>query len=169
MKAQAQRQTVIHPFGPVFDSKSKVLILGSFPSVISRRQNFYYANPQNRFWPVLSAVFEEDSGGEVSQRTEFVLRHHIALWDVVASCTILGSSDASIQDVRVNDIQWLVDHSSIQYIYTTGSRAYGLYERYHPSVIEAVCLPSTSPANARMKLNDLISCYKVVRKNVEEG
>lgn len=163
------REAVVHPFGPIFDSSSKVLMLGSFPSLVSRQQNFYYANPRNRFWPVLSAVFEEDCGTSIAERTAFLHRHHIALWDVIASCTIHASSDASIQDVQVNDIQQLIDQSQISHVYTTGSQAFHLYERYRPCTMDAVCLPSTSPANAKMKLEDLIPYYRVVRNDVEES
>lgn len=169
MKKNPEREAVVHPFGPIFDTDSRVLILGSFPSLVSREQNFYYANPRNRFWPVLSAVFDDKSGRTIEERTAFLHRHHVALWDVIASCTIHASSDASIQDVKVNDIQSLVDESRISHIYTAGSRAFELYERFRPCTIDAVCLPSTSPANARMKLQNLIPYYKVVRNDVEEG
>ena len=118
--------TVIHPFPAVYDAECKVLILGSFPSVISRKKSFYYANPQNRFWKVLEQVYHET----IEDKQQFCLQHHIALWDVIQSCTIQGSSDASIQDVHVNPIEDLIEKTKITTVFTTGSKATKLYDTY---------------------------------------
>ena len=136
--------TVVHPIAPLYDEESKVLILGSFPSVVSRAEGFYYANRTNRFWPVMEQVFEES----INSREDFCHRHHIALWDVVYSCTIEGSSDSSIHDVIPNDIEGLLSKTSIQHILTTGKTAAGLFHRYLPQLSNPVELPSTSAENA---------------------
>lgn len=155
---------LIHPLKPIFDSRSEVLILGSFPSVISRKQNFYYANPTNRFWKVMSIVFEE----EIIDREQFLLKHHIALWDVIYSCRIQGSSDASIKDMKVNDIESILNKSSIHTIFTTGKKAEMLYQKYVDLDIECICLPSTSSANARMNVGALVEQYKQVKERIYE-
>lgn len=151
-------ERLIHPFEPLYDQNSEVLILGSFPSVISRKQNFYYANPQNRFWGVLSLLFEE----EIADRREFCLKHHIALWDVIASCRIHGSSDSSITDVTVNDIALLASKTKIRAVFTTGGTASKLYDRYVTCDLPHYALPSTSGANARMRMDDLLKHYRKI-------
>ena len=151
-------ERVLHPFPPVFDTESKVLILGSFPSVVSREKNFYYANRNNRFWKVMSMVFQE----EISDKKDFCLKHHIALWDVIHSCSIVGSSDASIKDVCVNDIGTLVEKTKIKTIFLTGKKATTLFSKYVALDIEAIGLPSTSSANASMHLEDLVEAYKKI-------
>jgi len=155
---------LVHPFPPLCRPDSRVLILGSFPSVVSREQNFYYANATNRFWPVMSEVF----GEEIKDRRQFCMEHHIALWDVIASCRIHASDDASIHDATVNDISHLVQGTEIHQIYTTGRRAWALYSRYVNCCLPAECLPSTSSANARMKLKDLADAYRVIRDAAEK-
>lgn len=156
---------IVHPFPPVYDENSSVLILGSFPSVVSRKMNFYYANHNNRFWPVLSALFHE----EIIDREDFCHRHHIALWDVIHSCRITGSSDTSIKDVTVNDIGSLVKKTQISCIFTTGKKASSLYDRYiHLDHMEHIGLPSTSSANASMHLEDLIQAYAVIPEKLNE-
>ncbi|MCI2153235.1 MAG: DNA-deoxyinosine glycosylase [Solobacterium sp.] len=159
-----KQEKVTHPFPPLCDSESRVLILGSFPSAVSREQGFYYANRTNRFWPVLSEVFEE----EITDRAEFCHMHHLALWDVIASCTISGSSDASIHDAVPNPIADLVKDLPVKKIFTTGKLAYRLYERYIDCGIEVIGLPSTSSANARMSLEDLVSEYRKIRIYAEQ-
>lgn len=153
-----------HTFGPLYDRDSRILILGSFPSVVSRRMNFYYANPGNRFWPLLSALFEE----EISDRRQFCLDHHIALWDVIASCRITGSSDASIRDVSVNDIPALVKDTKIRTIFTTGKKAADLYRKYIDCDLEHIALPSTSGANAAMSFAMLKERYQVILEKLYE-
>ena len=137
-------------FAPVFDENSRVLILGSFPSVRSRAQGFYYGNPQNKFWRTLGAFFHEEPPKDAEGRRAYVLRHGTALWDVVISCTIEGSSDASIQGETVADVASLVKGSRIRRILCNGTTAYKLFQRHFPELVPiAKKLPSTSPANPR--------------------
>ncbi len=157
-------EILVHPFPPLYDSHSRVLILGSFPSVVSREQNFYYANRTNRFWPVLEAVYGETIG----DRAQWCLDHHIALWDVIASCTLSGSSDASIRNVTVNDIGCLLGKTQIRAVFTTGRKASVLYERYISLPVEHIALPSTSAANAAMKKQDLVREYMRIREYAEK-
>ena len=152
-----------HTLEPLFDAESEVLILGSFPSIVSREKCFYYANPTNRFWPVMENLFNET----INDRKEFCLRHHIALWDVIESCTITGSSDSSIRNVKANDIAWLISRSSVHTIFTTGSKAASLYRRYISVPVPCIALPSTSAANAHMRLNDLVKEYTCVKHALE--
>lgn len=154
---------ITHPFPPVVDSHSKVLILGSFPSVISRRQNFYYANRNNRFWKVMEILFDET----INDKEAFCHAHHIALWDVVASCSITGSSDASIGNVCVNDITSLIENTDIKIIFTTGKKAYQLYQKHVKCDVPVVSLPSTSSANAAMHLDDLVAAYRIVEESCQ--
>lgn len=156
---------VIHPLKPIYDEESKVLILGSFPSIISRKEMFYYANKTNRFWKVLEQIYEE----EIIDKEAFCHKHHIALWDALASCTIHGSSDASITNVKVNNISNLISKTKVQVIFTTGNKASSIYERYLAEIqIQHIRLPSTSSANAKMKLNDLVEQYKVIKELTDE-
>lgn len=156
---------MLHPIDPVFDKDSKVLILGSFPSVRSREAGFFYGHPQNRFWKVTARVF----GDEVPQTTEekkaFLLRNHIALWDVIGSCDIDGSSDASIRNVTVNDISLILNTADIRSVFLNGKKAYSLYQKYMYPVIkrEGICLPSTSPANAMWSFEKLTSEWDRIR------
>lgn len=137
-------------FAPVFDENSRVLILGSFPSVRSRAQGFYYGNPQNAFWRTLGAFFHEEPPKDAEGRRAYVLKHGTALWDVVISCTIEGSSDASIQGETVADVASLVKGSNIRRILCNGTTAYNLFQRHFPELVPiAKKLPSTSPANPR--------------------
>lgn len=158
-------QHLTHTFEPVFDNNSKVLILGSFPSVKSRENHFYYGHPQNRFWKVLAKVFEVEVPTTIEEKKTFLLAHGIAIWDVIESCTIIGSSDNSIKDVVVNDFSKVLENSSIEKIYVNGGKAHELYKKYaEPKTgIEATKLPSTSPANAAWSLEKLCLAWKVVR------
>lgn len=149
----------IHPFGPVYDRNSRILILGSFPSVKSRDEGFFYAHPQNRFWKVLKSVTGyEGQLTTVEEKTIFLLDHHIALWDTIASCDIIGSSDLSISNVTVNDLKVITDHADISAIFCNGTISFKLYRRYAEisSGVPAVMLPSTSPANASWSLDRLV-------------
>lgn len=153
-------EMIVHPLRPIYDKNSKVLILGSFPSVVSRNIGFYYGNKTNRFWKILEILFDE----EIIDKKEFCLNHHIALWDVIYSCKIHGSSDSSISDVQVNDINSLISKTNIEVIFTTGSKANSIYTKYINDVsIKQIALPSTSSANARMKLEDLVNSYSVIK------
>lgn len=149
---------ITHPFEPVYDKHSRILILGSFPSVVSREKNFYYANKNNRFWKVMEILFDE----EIKDKRQFCHAHHIALWDVIHSCSITGSSDASIKDAKVNDIASLIDRTEIHTVFTTGKKAYSLYEKYVDCPLKAISLPSTSGANAAMRLDDLVDAYRII-------
>ena len=164
MNSKETGEYLVHPFAPVFDASSRVLILGSFPSVISRQQAFYYANKNNRFWSVLSAVFEE----EITDRRAFCLSHHLALWDVISSCRITGSSDASIRDVTCNDIAGLIRNTDISAVFTTGKKASSLYQKYIDLPICHIPLPSTSGANAVYSREDLIREYRKIREYAEK-
>ncbi len=155
---------VVHPFSPIYDENSEILILGSFPSVISREKNFYYANKNNRFWKVMSILFQED----IQDKVEFCLKHHIALWDVIHSCEIIGSSDSSISNVIVNDIESLISKTNIRKIFFTGKKAEELYKKYIDFDIAYVGLPSTSSANAKMHLDDLIREYQIILETLNE-
>jgi hypoxanthine-DNA glycosylase len=141
---------IAHPIPPVWDETSKILILGSFPSVKSREQQFFYGNRQNRFWKVLAQVLQCPVPETVPDRRTMLLEHHIAVWDVIASCEITGSSDASIRDVVPNDLSEILSSAPIRAIYANGGKAYELYQKYMYPVygMPAYKLPSTSPANA---------------------
>ena len=157
---------LMHTFPPVFDEMSKILILGSFPSVKSRENNFYYGHPQNRFWKVLARVYETEIPMTIEEKKDFLLGHNIAVWDVIESCTIVGSSDASIKDVVVNDFTRILKNNSIEQIYVNGGKAYELYHRYAEAMIgiKAIKLPSTSPANASWNLDKLSDAWMVIRQ-----
>ncbi len=160
-----ESSVVFHEFGPVYDETSCVLVLGTIPSPKSREQGFYYGHPRNRFWKVLSAVWEEEEPVTVEERRAFVLRHHIALWDVLASCSIRGASDASIRDAVPNDLNQIIQAAPVRAIFCTGARAADLYDRYcRMSVgMVAVRLPSTSPANCAVSEEKLLEAYRVIR------
>ena len=156
---------IIHPIPPLFDKDSEILILGSFPSVKSREQCFFYGHPQNRFWKVLAAIYEEDVPLTIDEKRAFLLRNHAALWDVIASCDITGSSDTSIRNVVTNDLSIILTSADIKSIFVNGKTAYNYYERYiHPVTgRSAVCLPSTSPANAAWSLDRLIGTWQCIK------
>lgn len=149
-----------HTIPAFYSPDSEVLILGSFPSVKSRAAGFYYAHPQNRFWLVLAQVFED----EVHDKKEFLKKHHLALFDVCASCEIKGSSDASIKKVIPNDLTDILTKTNIKVIILNGKTAAKLYYKFMGEIpIKTIVLPSTSPANARLRLPELIEAYKVLR------
>lgn len=167
---------VEHGFGPVWDGESRILVLGSMPSPKSRDAAFYYMHPRNRFWPLMAAVFEDDPGVTPQSRRVFALRHHVALWDVVASCDIVGASDASIRNVEANDPEPLLRRAPIVRIVTTGAKAAQLYRRLiEPRLTEAglavpmTPLPSTSPANAAMSFDRLLDAYRPTFRSVVSG
>ena len=153
--------TVTHEIQPVFDSRSRVLLLGTMPSPASREQGFYYGHPQNRFWRVLAAIFNEPAPRTIEEKRDMLLRHHIALWDVLASCEIEGASDASIRDAQPNDLARIFDAADIRAVFATGTKAGELYRKLVEPTLGVPCttLPSTSPANAKMKLDDLADAY----------
>lgn len=153
-----------HNIDPVYDSNSKILILGSFPSVKSREQQFFYGHKQNRFWRVMAQVLGCEVPEDIEQKRHMLLTHHIALWDVIESCEITGSSDASIRDVRANDLSRILNRADIREIYTNGSKAYELYRKYifPQNGRKAHPLPSTSPANAGYSLEKLVKAWSVI-------
>lgn len=150
-----------HTIDPVYDSNSRILILGSFPSVKSREAQFFYAHPQNRFWKVLAAVLGCAVPETVEEKRRMLLGNGIALWDVIDSCTIRGSSDSSITDVTPNDIARILQSADIRAILCNGTKSYELYCRYlYPQYRrEAVKLPSTSPANAAWSMERLVEAW----------
>lgn len=156
----------VHPIAPVFDKDSKVLILGSFPSVRSREEGFFYGHPQNRFWKVTSQIFGEELPVTIDEKKAFLIRNHIALWDVIGSCEIDGSSDSSIGDVTVNDLSVILGTADISAIFLNGKKAEQYYLKYLFPVLkrDAVCLPSTSPANAAWNLDKLITVWGAISK-----
>ena len=161
---------VVHPLKPIYNSESKVLILGSFPSIKSRENSFYYANPRNKFWSTLEKVFKEKIKNTNQDREKFLLSHKIALFDVVYSCNITGSSDSSIKDVVPNDIKKIVDESKIEAIFTTGTKAYSLYNKYllKDVGIEAFKLPSPSPANCKRGIEEvLVNSYSKIKEYLD--
>lgn len=182
-------QHVEHGFGPVWNSDSSVLVLGSFPSPKSREQGFYYMHPRNRFWPVMSAIFADDTACPITDdgigtsprqlleaRRSFAIRHRIALWDVLESCDIIGASDASIRNPVATDLGSIITRSSIQRIFTTGAKAAALFRSYaKPRLdeqgldIPMTALPSTSPANAAMRLPALIESYRSIAISIERA
>ena len=156
---------IIHPIPPLYDSNSGILILGSFPSVKSRESAFFYGHPQNRFWRVMAAVFEDDVPRNVPERRAFLLRHHVAAWDVIHSCEISGSSDSTIRNVTPNDLSPILEGAPIRRIFVNGRTAEKMYKKYTEPLIgrPAICLPSTSPANAAWSLERLIEAWRVVK------
>lgn len=154
-----------HPFGALYAPDSRVLILGSFPSVKSREENFFYGHPQNRFWKVTSMVFGEKLPETIPEKKAFLLRNKIALWDVIESCDITGSSDSSIKNVTVNDFSKILSSSQIEKIFVNGKTAERLYNKYALSNtgIPCICLPSTSPANAAWSVEKLFVEWSKIR------
>jgi len=155
---------VIHPFPPVWDEQSRILILGSFPSVRSRETGFYYGHPQNRFWRVLAQLYHEPVPCSIEERRNFALRHGIALWDTIQNCEISGSSDASIRNAIPNDIASLLQKAPVERIFCNGRRSWELYARFcEPHTgMKAILLPSTSPANAAWSLDQLAEAWKQI-------
>ena len=158
-----------HPFPPLYDKNSKILILGSFPSVKSREQNFFYGHPQNRFWKVVSAVMDTNTPVTIEEKSNFLHENHIALWDVIASCDITGSSDSSIKNVVANDLTDILKNADIRQIFVNGKTAEKYYNKYIRNTIgrEAVCLPSTSPANAGWRVEKLVDAWSVIKEYLD--
>lgn len=155
---------VEHPIRPVYDKNSRVLILGSFPSVKSREANFFYGHPQNRFWKVLAAIFETEVPVTVDEKRGFLLAHGVAVWDVIKSCDIVGSSDSSIKNVVPNDLREILNNADIRQIFVNGKTAEQYYKKYIEKEIgrKATCLPSTSPANAAWNVEKLVAEWKQI-------
>ena len=153
-----------HPFPPLYDKNSKILILGSLPSVKSREQMFFYGHPQNRFWKVVSSVLGKETPLTIEEKRRFLLSNNIAVWDVIASCDITGSSDGTIRNVVANDLTEILENAEIQQIFVNGKTAEKYYNRYIRKAInrDAICLPSTSPANAGWRMDKLIDAWSII-------
>ena len=158
-----------HEFAPVYNEKSKILILGSFPSVKSREEGFYYGHPMNRFWKVISTVLSVELPLTIDQKKDMLLKHHIALWDVIEECEISGSSDSSIKNVTVNDFTMILKKSNISCIITNGATAGKLYQKYAYPItgFKNITLPSTSPANAAWSLERLVGAYTIIKEYIK--
>jgi len=154
-----------HSFEPVYDTNSKVLILGTFPSVKSREQNFYYGHPQNRFWKVIATLTNTPLPISIEEKKAMLLHHGIALWDVIESCDIIGSSDSSIKNVIPMDFSTILLHSNITHIYANGATAFKLFQKYceTDTGINIIKLPSTSPANATFSLEKLLHEWSILK------
>ena len=156
---------ILHPIPPVFDADSRILILGSFPSVRSREEGFFYGHPRNRFWALLSRLLEQPVPATVEEKKAFLLRNRIALWDVIRSCTLTGSSDSSIRDVVPNDLSGILSAADIRAVFVNGRTAEKVYLRHQKPLLgrDAVVLPSTSPANAACSFDRLLEAWRVIR------
>ncbi|MBQ6383613.1 MAG: DNA-deoxyinosine glycosylase [Clostridia bacterium] len=166
MSIFTEQERITHPFGPLFSENSRILILGSFPSVKSREQHFFYGHPQNRFWKVIAAVFDREVPVTIQQKKELILSQRLALWDSIGSCVITGSSDASIREVRPNDLSIILAHAPVHRIYCNGKKSLEIYQKYiEPQTgRKAGCLPSTSPANAQWTLERLVAAWSVIKE-----
>lgn len=155
-----------HTFEPIFDKNSEILVLGSFPSVKSRENNFYYAHPQNRFWKVVASVYSCPVPKTVEEKKNMLLSNRIAVWDVIKSCEITGSADSTIKSVTPNDLSEILSVANIQKIYANGKTAQSLYNKYikKNTGIDIISLPSTSPANAAYSLEKLIKEWKIINE-----
>lgn len=169
-RRQVQKYEMItHEFEPVFDKHSRILILGTFPSVKSRENGFFYGHPQNRFWKVLTALTREPVPVTIDEKKAFLLKTGIAVWDVIAKCEIEGSSDSSIRNVVPADLNRILEHAPIETIFANGGKAYELYRKYSYPVLqrEIIRLPSTSPANASFQMERLIRAWEPVKKALD--
>lgn len=160
----AETANIIHPIPPLYDENSRVLILGSFPSVKSREAMFFYGHPQNRFWKLMALLFDAEAPSTVEEKKRLVLSHGIAMWDTIHSCTITGSSDSSIKDVVPNDLSVILNNSRVKRIFCNGAASHRLYQKYIYPInnIPAQKLPSTSPANAAWSLDRLAEAWKII-------
>ena len=163
----------ISPFKPIFDKNSKILILGSFPSVVSRKLGFYYANPQNRFWRVLAGILNAAVPESIDEKIKFLLSHHIAIYDAAISCEIEGSSDAKMGKIVPVNLKTLFKEAKITQVYANGGKAYEICKKYLEDEIikatknEVIKLPSTSPANAKFSLKKLANDWSVIARALE--
>jgi hypoxanthine-DNA glycosylase len=162
--SDAQYTHVVHEFEPIYDCRSRILILGSLPSVKSRENNFYYGNPQNRFWRVIARLTDCEIPETIEEKTALLLKNRIALWDVISECDIIGSSDSSIKNPVPADLSAILEVSPIERIYANGSTAAKYYRRFQKNIIcrEITVLPSTSPANAAWSFDRLCSAWSVI-------
>ena len=164
-----ESERIFHAFEPVFDKESRVLILGTMPSPKSRELGFYYSHPRNRFWPVMAKIFGEEVPKTPDEKKNFCLRNKIALWDVLKECDIEGASDSSIKNAVPNDLSIILNSANIKAVFTTGTTAAKLYKKFlEPKTnIPAKALPSTSPANAKIGLENLAEEYKIILEYIK--
>ncbi len=157
-------QHIRHEFDPVYDRNSEILILGTLPSVKSREQHFYYGHKQNRFWKVVAALYGEAVPVTIEEKKKILLEHHIALFDVIAECDIAGSSDSTIRNVVPTDLSLILKQAPVRKIFANGNKAYDLYMKYsyEKTGMEAIKLPSTSPANAAFQMERLLQSWRVI-------
>ncbi len=157
---------IIHPIPPLFSKDSKTLILGSFPSVKSREAAFFYGHPQNRFWTVVAEIYGYEKPQTVEDKKKLILENKLALWDVIQSCEIEGSADSTISNVTANDLSVIISNSKVDRIFVNGKTAEKYYNKYtYPKTgIKAICLPSTSPANAAWSIERLVEAWKIISK-----
>ena len=157
-----------HPFKPIFDKNSKILILGSFASVISRNFGFYYTNPQNRFWRVWAGILNAAVPESTDEKIKFILFHHIAIYDAAISCEIKGSNDAKMSKIVPVNLKPIFKEANIRQVYANGGKAYEICKKYLEDEIikatknEVIKLPSTSPANAKFSLEKLAKEWSVI-------
>ena len=167
--AKDNYKTIVHPLEPCFTKESKILILGSFPSVKTREYGFFYGHPQNRFWRVMEVLFKEKLSDDIDGRKDFLTRKKIALYDSIYQCDIVGSSDASIKNAQPSDLSRIIKGADIKEVFLNGATSYKYYKKYHEKDLglEGVKLPSTSPANARYRLDDLVNEWRVILRYLE--
>lgn len=160
----AEYERIVHPLEPLYDKNSKIIVLGSFPSVKTREYGFFYGHPQNRFWKIMEVLFDCDLDKSIDERKNFMLEHNIAMWDTIYACDIVGSSDASIKNVVPTPLSDIVENSNIEAAFCNGATSYKYFKKYHEENlhIKSFKLPSTSPANARYSLDDLVSEWKIL-------
>lgn len=161
----AEYESISHTFEPIYNEQSRILILGTFPSVKSREQHFYYGHPQNRFWRLLSRIYGEEIPKSIEEKKSMLLKNKVAIWDVIKSCEIIGSSDSSIKNVVANDVESIILNSNIKHIYANGAKAEQLYNKFLKRQVgrEIIKLPSTSPANAAFSMDRLFEKWIVIK------
>lgn len=169
-KVKKKLETIVHPLDRLYRGDSKILILGSFPSVKTREYGFFYGHPQNRFWPLMAALFDESIGERPADRRKFLLKHGIAVYDSIYQCDIQGSSDASIQNVISSDLMPIFREAEIKGVFCNGATSYKYYKKYQEAKtgLAAIQLPSTSPANARFRLADLEREWRIILDYLNE-
>lgn len=159
---------VHHTLKPIYNEYSKILILGSMPSITSRVNNFYYANKTNRFWSIINSLFNINLITK-EDKENFLLKNNIALFDMIERCDIIGSSDSSVKNIKINNLLTIINNSKIKYIFCIGLLSYNLYQKYYKNLnLECIYLPSPSSANASYSLEKLIDKYKIIKEKLEK-
>lgn len=158
---------VIHNIKPIYNKNSKILILGSMPSVKSREEKFYYAHKTNKFWKIINILFNVNLN-TVEEKMKFLIENNIAIWDTIKSCEIKGSKDSSIKNIKVNNIQKIIKNSNIKHIFCIGNTSYNVFVKNIKTSIPITKLPSTSSANAKYKIDDLVKKFKLIKEILEK-